>query len=99
MSAEFDKAGMKTAGTLDDLLKKVDIIIDTTPGGVAEGYKAKYEAAGVKAIFQGGEDHSLTGISFNAMANYHESWGANFVRVVSCNTTGFAAPCYPSTRR
>ncbi|MCE5297044.1 MAG: type II glyceraldehyde-3-phosphate dehydrogenase [Euryarchaeota archaeon] len=93
--AGFEKAGMKTAGTLDDLLTKVDIIVDTTPGGVAEGYKSKYEAAGVKGIFQGGEDHSLTGISFNAMANYHESWGAKFSRVVSCNTTGLCRTLYP----
>jgi len=93
--AEFDKAGIKTAGTIDDLLQKVDIIVDTTPGGVAEGYKARYEAAGVKGIFQGGEDHGLTGISFNAMANYHESWGAKFSRVVSCNTTGLCRTLYP----
>lgn len=93
--AEFDKAGIKTAGTLDELLKKVDIIIDTTPGGVGESYKPKYEAAGVKAIFQGGEDHGVAGISFNAMANYHESWGARFVRVVSCNTTGLCRTLYP----
>ncbi|MFA5312574.1 MAG: type II glyceraldehyde-3-phosphate dehydrogenase, partial [Methanomassiliicoccales archaeon] len=93
--AGFEKSGMRTAGTLDDLLTKVDIIVDTTPGGVAEGYKAKYEAAGVKGIFQGGEDHGLTGISFNAMANYHESWGADFSRVVSCNTTGLCRTLYP----
>jgi glyceraldehyde-3-phosphate dehydrogenase (NAD(P)) len=93
--AEFDKAGMKTAGTLDDLLKKCDIIIDTTPGGVGAAYKTKYEAAGVKAIFQGGEDHALAGVSFNAISNFHESWGANFVRVVSCNTTGLCRTLFP----
>ncbi len=92
---EFDKAGYKCAGTLDDLLKKVDIIIDTTPGGIGAQYKAKYEQAGVKAIFQGGEEHGITGISFNALANYHESWGARFVRVVSCNTTGLVRTLFP----
>lgn len=93
--AEFDKAGIKTAGTLDDLLTKADIIIDTTPGGVGAEYRSKYESAGVKAIFQGGEEHKLTGISFNALANYHEAWGANFVRVVSCNTTGLCRTLFP----
>ncbi len=92
---EFDKAGYKCAGTLDDLLKKVDIIIDTTPGGIGAQYKAKYEEAGVKAIFQGGEEHGIAGISFNALANYHESWGARFVRVVSCNTTGLVRTLFP----
>ncbi|OPY31224.1 MAG: Glyceraldehyde-3-phosphate dehydrogenase [Methanomassiliicoccales archaeon PtaU1.Bin124] len=92
---EFDKAGIKTSGTLDDLISKCDIVIDTTPGGVGADYKPKYEKAGVKAIFQGGEDHSIAGISFNAIANYHESWGASFVRVVSCNTTGLCRTLYP----
>ncbi|HSV42190.1 MAG TPA: type II glyceraldehyde-3-phosphate dehydrogenase [Methanomassiliicoccales archaeon] len=92
---ELEKAGMNCAGTLDDLIGKVDIIIDTTPGGVGAEYKKKYEAANVKAIFQGGEDHAVAGISFNALANYHESWGANFVRVVSCNTTGLCRTLFP----
>jgi glyceraldehyde-3-phosphate dehydrogenase (NAD(P)) len=91
----FTKEGYKVAGTLDDLLKKADIVIDTTPGGVGEEYKAVYEKAGVKAIFQGGEDHGLAGISFNASANYQEAWGAKFVRVVSCNTTGLCRTLYP----
>ena len=91
----FSKEGYQVSGTLDDLLNKVDIVIDTTPGGVGEDYKAVYEKAGVKAIFQGGEDHGLAGISFNALANYQEAWGAKFVRVVSCNTTGLVRTLYP----
>ena len=92
---EFVKAGIKVAGTIKDLYKKADIIIDCTPGDVAEGYKKEYAEAGIKGIFQGGEDHSLTGISFNASANYKESWGAQFSRVVSCNTTGLIRTLYP----
>ena len=91
----FKKAGIKTAGTVQDLYKKIDIMVDCTPGKVAEQYKAEYAAAGIKGIFQGGEDHSLTGISFNALANYKESWGAQFSRVVSCNTTGLIRTLYP----
>jgi glyceraldehyde-3-phosphate dehydrogenase (NAD(P)) len=94
----FDKAGYKCAGTLDDLLTKADIIIDTTPGGIGLQYRSKYEAAGVKAIFQGGEQHAIAGISFNALANYHEAWGAKFVRVVSCNTTGLVRTLFPIDR-
>ena len=84
----FRTAGIKVAGTIKDLYGKVDIIVDCTPGGFADKYKAEYAEAGIRAIWQGGEDHSLTGISFNAGANYKESWGAQFSRVVSCNTTG-----------
>jgi glyceraldehyde-3-phosphate dehydrogenase (NAD(P)) len=96
--AEFDKEEIKVAGTLADLIPKCDIIVDTTPGGVGEEYKPVYEKAGVKAIFMGGEEHGVAGISFNALANYHEAWGANFVRVVSCNTTGLVRTLFPIDR-
>jgi len=95
----FKKAGIKTAGTIDDLYKKVDIMVDCTPGEVAEKYKEEYSKAGIKGIFQGGEDHSLTGISFNASANYKESWGAQFSRVVSCNTTGLVRTLFPLDKK
>ncbi len=84
----FKKAGVPFSGTIKDLYGKVDIMVDCTPGDFGEYYKAEYASAGVKGIFQGGEDHGLTGISFNSTANYSESWGAQFSRVVSCNTTG-----------
>ena len=96
---EFRKAGIKAAGTIKELYKKADIIVDCTPGDVAEAYKNEYSEAGVKGIFQGGEDHSLTGISFNASANYKESWGAQFSRVVSCNTTGLIRTLYPLDKK
>ena len=95
----FKKAGIKTAGTIKDLYKKVDIMVDCTPGDVAETYKKEYAEAGIKGIFQGGEDHSLTGISFNASANYKESWGAQFSRVVSCNTTGLVRTLFPIDKK
>ena len=91
----FKKAGIKTAGTIKDLYKKIDIMVDCTPGEFGEQYKAEYAEAGIKGIFQGGEDHTLTGISFNALANYKESWGAQFSRVVSCNTTGLIRTLFP----
>jgi glyceraldehyde-3-phosphate dehydrogenase (NAD(P)) len=91
----FKDAGLPVKGTIKDLYKAADIIVDCTPGDVGETYKAEYEAAGIKAIFQGGEDHSLTGISFNSTANYNESWGAQFSRVVSCNTTGLLRTLNP----
>jgi len=65
----FKEAGIPVAGTVDDMIKAADIIVDCTPGKLSEEYKKKYAAAGKKAIWQGGEDHSLTGISFNATAN------------------------------
>ncbi len=75
-------------GTIDDLLPQVDVMVDCTAKGVAVANKRLYERAGIKAIFQGGESHQLAGASFTAQANYSEALNRQFVRVVSCNTTG-----------
>src|SRR3989440_6066162 len=92
-ATKFDKAGLKVSGTLEDLVKAADLVVDCTPE--ESGYKPLYESAGVKAIWQGGEEHSLTNLSFNAAANYEECLGARFVRVPSCNTTGLIRTLYP----
>ena len=80
-------AGILLAGTLDDLLRRVDVVADATPKKIATGNLDVYRAAGVKSVFQGGEKHSLTGHSFVAQANYTTALGRAATRVVSCNTT------------
>jgi glyceraldehyde-3-phosphate dehydrogenase (NAD(P)) len=80
-------AGVSLAGQLDDVLGEVDVIADATPKKVAAANFERYQAAGVKSIFQGGEKHSLTGHSFVAQANYASALGRAATRVVSCNTT------------
>jgi len=84
----FEKVGFEIVGTLEDLLGKVDVIVDATPGGMGEKNKTLYEKAGVKAIFQGGEKADVAEVSFVAQANYEKALGKDYVRVVSCNTTG-----------
>ncbi len=90
---KFEKAGIKVAGTLETMLEASDLVVDATPE--ESGYKPLYEKAGVKAIWQGGEEHSLTDLSFNAAANYEDALGAQFVRVPSCNTTGLIRTLHP----
>jgi glyceraldehyde-3-phosphate dehydrogenase (NAD(P)) len=90
---KFEKAGMKVRGTLDDLLKAADLVVDCTPE--ESGFKPTYEKAGVKGIWQGGEEHSLTNFSFNAAVNYAEAVGVPYLRVPSCNTTGLIRTLYP----
>jgi len=88
-SAEkFDRAGIKISGVLEDLLSKVDVIVDATPGGVGATYKPLYERYGVKQIYQGGEKPEVAEASFSTLCNYEESIGRKSLRVVSCNTTG-----------
>lgn len=86
-AAEMKGAGIPVAGVLDDLLKQVDVVADCTPKGIGAGNLARYRAAGVKAILQGGEKHDVTGHSFVAQANYESALGRHATRVVSCNTT------------
>ncbi len=89
----FDEKDIPVEGMFDEMLEVADLIVDATPKGA--GYKETFEKAGIKAIWQGGEKHSLTGLSFNSMANYEEAYGADYVRVVSCNTTGLLRTLYP----
>ncbi len=91
---DFRKQKIEVSGTLEDLLDKADIVVDATPGDTGEEYKKLYEKHGVKAIWQGGEDHELTGFSFNSEANYNDALGRQFARVVSCNTTGLVRVLY-----
>lgn len=85
--AEMRAAGISLAGSLDDLVNQVDIIVDATPKKIAPENLEKYRRAGIKSIFQGGEKHSLTGHSFVAQVNFASALGRETTRVVSCNTT------------
>ncbi len=82
----FADAGIKTFGTVRNLVEQADIVIDTSPEDVGSLNRTLYEEWGKKAIFQGGED-AVAGFSFVAQCNYEKSRGRQFVRVVSCNTT------------
>ncbi len=81
-------------GRLEDMLNEADIVVDCTPDGIGEKNKPLYEKAGIKAIWQGGEEHEISGFSFNAFANYDGAIGRDFARVVSCNTTGLTRVLY-----
>jgi glyceraldehyde-3-phosphate dehydrogenase (NAD(P)) len=84
----FEAASVPVAGSIDDMLSACDIVIDATPGGVGASNRELYEKHGIKAIWQGGEEHELAGLSFNSSCNYKDAIGKQFARVVSCNTTG-----------
>ena len=81
--------GIKPDGDINNLLDEVEIIIDATPRKVGnENLNKYYKQKKVKAILQGGEKHETTGTSFVAQCNYHEALNKDYVRIVSCNTTG-----------
>jgi len=84
----FEKAGIPVAGTLDDVLGQVDVILDTTPAGIGAKNKETYQRRGVKAIFQGGEKNEVADTFFHGYANYEKGIGQNYLKLTSCNTTG-----------
>ncbi|MGC9517213.1 MAG: phosphorylating glyceraldehyde-3-phosphate dehydrogenase [Methanomicrobiales archaeon] len=91
----FEEAGLEISGTIDELYDKLDIIVDCTPGGIGAKNKETYEKIGLKGIFQGGEKHDAIGLSFNSFSNYGDVHGADYARVVSCNTTGLCRTLKP----
>jgi glyceraldehyde-3-phosphate dehydrogenase (NAD(P)) len=92
----FMDAGIEVSGTINDLYDQLDIIVDCTPEGVGARNKTDvYEKNGLKAIFEGGEKHDRIGQSFNSFSNFDDSIGADYVRVVSCNTTGLCRTLNP----
>lgn len=86
----FKKVNVPAAGLAEELFKQCDVILDCTPGKVGVTYKPLYQKLGKKAIFQGGEKKDVAEVSFTAQCNYEKARGKQFVRVVSCNTTGLA---------
>jgi glyceraldehyde-3-phosphate dehydrogenase (NAD(P)) len=97
--AEMEAAGVPVAGSLDDLLRQADVVVDCTPKGIGAKNKELYQSAGVKAIWQGGEKHELVGYSFVAQVNYEGARNRQFARVVSCNTTALCRVLHALDRR
>lgn len=91
----FQEAGIEISGTVDEMLDESDIVVDCTPEGIGAKNLEKYKELGLKAIFQGGEKHDNIGLSFNSFANYSDSFGKEYTRVVSCNTTGLTRTLKP----
>jgi len=86
--AAFAEQDIPVAGTFEELCGKVDIMLDSSPGGVGAKNKELYAKLGVKAIFQGGEKNSVADVFFHGYANYEKGLGADYLKLTSCNTTG-----------
>lgn len=84
----FDRLDIPTAGSFEDLLDKVDIMLDSSPGGVGAKNKELYMKKGIKAIFQGGEKNDVADVFFHGYANYENGVDKDYLKLTSCNTTG-----------
>lgn len=87
-SAALEAVGIPISGTLEDLVKQVDIMLDATSAGVGLKNKEIYKKYGKKAIFQGGEKNAIADVFFHGYANYEQGLGVDYLKLTSCNTTG-----------
>ena len=85
---ELEAAGIPIAGTLDDLLEQVDMVLDAAPPGIGWKNREIYRKHNVPATFQGGEKHEISPILFSSTANYDRAKDVDYIKLVSCNTTG-----------
>ena len=93
---DFENNGIEVAGDINKLLDEVEVIVDCTPKKVGRENKEKYYLPkNLKAIFQGGENPETADTSFVAQCNYREALNKNYIRVVSCNTTGLCRTLHP----
>lgn len=80
--------GIPVSGTLDDMVKECDIILDATSAGIGAKNKEVYKKHGTKAVFQGGEKNDVADVFFHGYANYEKGIDADYLKLTSCNTTG-----------
>ena len=85
---KLEKIGVPVSGTMDDILKKVDIVLDATSAGVGQKNKEIYQKYNLPAVFQGGEKNEIADVFFHGYANYEKGLGQKYLKLTSCNTTG-----------
>jgi glyceraldehyde-3-phosphate dehydrogenase (NAD(P)) len=84
----MEAAGIPVTGTLDELLEQVDMVLDAAPPGIGWKNREVYRKHNVPATFQGGEKHEISPILFSSTANYDKAKEVDYIKMVSCNTTG-----------
>jgi len=84
----LEEAGIPIAGTMEELVQQVDIMLDATSAGIGAKNRLLYEKYGKKAVFQGGEKNDVADVFFHGYANYEKGIDCQFLKLTSCNTTG-----------
>ena len=91
----FEDAGIPVEGTILDIIEEADIVVDGAPKKIGkQNLENIYKPHKVKAILQGGEKAKDVEDNFNALWSYNRCYGKDYVRVVSCNTTGLCRILY-----
>jgi glyceraldehyde-3-phosphate dehydrogenase (NAD(P)) len=85
--APMRAGGLDLAGSLEDLVRAADVVVDCTPKKFGAKNAEIYRKHSTPFIVQGGEKHETTGHSFVAESSFDTAVGRSATRVVSCNTT------------
>jgi glyceraldehyde-3-phosphate dehydrogenase (NAD(P)) len=88
--AELGRIGVPVGGSLDDLLRVIDVVVDAGTARTGAARADMYRAAGVRAVFCGGERDVSLGPLVHSALNHAVAARAQAVRVASCNTTALA---------
>ena len=80
--------GIPVSGTLEEMVKECDLVLDATSAGIGAKNKELYMKHNTKAVFQGGESNNVADVFFHGYANYEKGIGADYLKLTSCNTTG-----------
>lgn len=95
MVETYQKNGIEPSGTLEEGINGADIVVDATPAGVgAKNKEQYYEDSDIPILFQGGESAEVAEMAFNSFWNYEEAKNAQYIQVVSCNTTALCRIIY-----
>jgi glyceraldehyde-3-phosphate dehydrogenase (NAD(P)) len=86
--SKFDELNIPVSGSFEDLVSKVDIMLDSSPAGIGAKNKEIYQRLGVKAVFQGGEKNTVANVFFHGYANFEKGLNEDYLKLTSCNTTG-----------
>lgn len=92
---QFSDKGIKVRGSIEEMVKLSDVIIDCSTAGKGFRNKGLYASYGKKAVFQGGEPKGIAELSFNSRSNFNEALGKRYIRIVSCNTTALCRMIKP----
>lgn len=84
----LEEAGITVKGTLEELIRKTDVMLDATNAGIGAKNRELYKKFNKKAVFQGGEKNEVADVFFHGYANYEKGIGKQFLKLTSCNTTG-----------
>ncbi len=84
----FADKDIPTSGTIADLVREADIIVDMSSPGVGEQNRVLYERGKKHAIFQSGEDELVSQCYFHSYINYEKGRGKQFLQLPQPSLVG-----------